>query len=87
METKLFNSTYEAQKEKFTGICRLVKSTTMIGRNVWMVNGIRHRLDGPAVLYDDGECYYWLDGIATDPVKYWQDPSVLSTILNRILNL
>ena len=30
---------------------------------VWYRNGLKHRIDGPAVIRENGEKEYWLDGV------------------------
>jgi len=31
------------------------------GNKYWVLNGVRHRTDGPAVEYADGTKYWWLN--------------------------
>jgi hypothetical protein len=38
--------------------------------NEWKVNGVRHRLDGPAVEYPDGSCEWWWNGKQVDHLSW-----------------
>lgn len=33
------------------------------GRKIWLKDGKLHRIDGPALIYEDGIEEYWLNGI------------------------
>lgn len=56
----------------------------------WFVDGIRHRIDGPAVYYyknpksDHHE--YWINGERFNSSVYWNNPLVMKHKLNKILN-
>ena len=43
--------------ENYTGICEYSSGTL-----VYYVNGLRHREDGPAVIYTDGIIYWFING-------------------------
>ncbi len=40
----------------FTGVVKFLNNY------YWFVNGIRHREDGPAVIFSNGSKYWWLNG-------------------------
>ena len=74
--TKLFWVEFIEENIKFTG-----HIIDCIGNNVWIVNGLRHRTDGPAVITANGSKFWHLngkyhrtDGPAVefaDGTKYW----------------
>ena len=40
----------------------------------WYIHGKKHRLDGPAVVYNDGPSSWWINGRCVDKqIKSWAD--------------
>ena len=33
----------------------------------WYVNGLLHNLSGPAIIYNNGECEYWINDVKVEP--------------------
>jgi hypothetical protein len=38
----------------------------------WLSNGQEHRLDGPAVVFEDGTVEYWVSGLRMSE-KVWRE--------------
>lgn len=75
----------------FTGICNVVEPS----QTRWYKNGIRHRLNGPAVIrhYNENsligitKSLYFIDGINLTKKEYWEHPLVIKAILDKIIEL
>ena len=35
---------------------------------MWFENGVRHRLDGPAIIYEDGSKFFYWEGEEIDSI-------------------
>ena len=42
----------------------------ILGTKIWTKNGHCHRIDGPAVIYSDGDKRWFLKGIEYDPMTW-----------------
>ena len=40
----------------------VITTPNTFGRNIWYIDGKRHRTDGPAVEWQDGDCDYYVNG-------------------------
>ena len=49
---------------------RVVKADTC-GNKSWFLNGKRHRINGPAVEYSDGDKYWYLNGMYYYEYEYY----------------
>lgn len=75
----------------FTGVCKIVEPNQIR----WYKNGIRHRLDGPAVIryYNENglkglaKLLYFIEDHSFTKKEYWQHPLVIKAILNKIVEL
>ena len=56
LENKFIGSGYFYEFPKFTGI------VTHSYCKEWYANGKRHRIEGPAVIYDNGDKYWYFEG-------------------------
>lgn len=87
MIEKKFEDFSIASEEKFTGICCFEQYGTK--NKVWMLNGMWHRLNGPALVcndnYNDGK--YWINDDSTRKDDYWKHPLVMKNKLDCILEL
>jgi hypothetical protein len=55
------------------------------GTKIYFKNGLRHREDGPAVIYHNGYVEYFLNGISISEKKYEQE--VIKLKLERLKKL
>lgn len=55
------------------------------GTKAWLINGRRHRIDGPAVEWFDGRKEYCLFHSGYTEHEYWSHPLVLEYKLKHIL--
>lgn len=46
-----------------------------------------HRLDGPAKIYVNGDCEFWIDGDEYGPEEFWNHPLVIKNKLESVLQL
>ncbi len=53
---------YDVTVEEFSGD---------VTRTIWKVDGERHRLDGPAVEWSDGDKSYWVEGIKLSEEEFY----------------
>jgi hypothetical protein len=57
---------------KFTGICEWDN-----GERCWLVDGMTHRLDGPAVQWADGSKQWWIENKEYTEEEFNQHPLVI----------
>lgn len=46
-----------------------------------------HRLDGPAKIYGNGDCEFWINGNEYKPEEFWNHPLVIENKIKSILGL
>lgn len=85
MDTEKFERYYEAQELFFTGLA-VMTGTSRI-KQIYMLNGMWHRLDGPAAYYaDKNKCMFWINDRHFSEQDYWNHPKVVAHKLKEILN-
>lgn len=56
---KIFDNIYVVPNN-FNGVCKIIKNNSIN----YFKNGTRHKEDGPAIEYENGECsWYFKDGL------------------------
>jgi len=54
---------------------------------VFRAEGKYHRLDGPTIIYDNGQEQFFLDNVCYSKTDYWNNPKVAKYKLETILEL
>lgn len=73
----------DAENIKFTGICVIINTK----EEIWMKDGLWHRLDGPALFSKKFSGKYWINDKPVSVKDFYNHPLVLKHKLNSILAL
>jgi hypothetical protein len=55
------------------------------GDKVWFLNGLRHRVDGPACVWDDGDEWWYLTDEYMTEEEHSKRTAYLRTTLGRLI--
>lgn len=77
---KVLNGKFKDLPDDFTGI--LMHD---YGSKHWIVNGLEHRIDGPAAEYSNGTCDYYLNGIQISKRAHTKRTAGYRTTLGKLI--